>query len=264
MGKSRSPNRDKAFEIYKNNNGNIAPREIAKMLDESASNISSWKNQDKWGEKLDVGKAGKKRGAQKGNLNNLRHGMYCGAKRFNSQEFFKKYLPKVKENIIKDIEENDIHPIDIIWGMIVDGYSDLIRSSKIMHVKNSNDTTKILKKESNGENSSSKEYEIETALTKQATALKAKAVQMQTLNNLIRQYDEMIHDSLGLATEEQKLRIEKLRAEVSVLNGIGNEEQKLRIDKLKAEVSILNGGDKDNTKGNLDKLIEVFNKGPAK
>lgn len=264
MAKTRSPNRDKAFEIYKKNNGKIAPREIAKILNESSSNISSWKNRDKWEEKLQIKKIKKKRGAPKGNLNNLRHGLYCGARRFSSQEFLKKYLPKAKQDIINDIEKNELNPIDILWGMIVDGYSDLLRSAKIMNVKNSKDITHILRKESYGKNSHLEEYEIETALNRQATALKARSMQMQALNNLIRQYDEMIHDSLGLATEEQKLRIERLKSEISILNGIGHEEQKLRTDKLKAEISKLNGDNKETQKGNLEELLKVFNQGPAK
>ena len=52
MARVRSPNRDKAFEIYKEYNGNIANREIAKILDISEKTISGWKAKDKWNEKL--------------------------------------------------------------------------------------------------------------------------------------------------------------------------------------------------------------------
>ncbi|WP_242954051.1 phage terminase small subunit-related protein, partial [Clostridium puniceum] len=69
MGKTRSPNRDKALDIYIKNNGEITPREIAKVLGESAANISSWKNKDNWNEKLPPNKGG----APKGNLNSLKH-----------------------------------------------------------------------------------------------------------------------------------------------------------------------------------------------
>lgn len=52
MARVRSPNRDKAFEIYKEHAGNIANREISKILDISEKTISGWKAKDKWNEKL--------------------------------------------------------------------------------------------------------------------------------------------------------------------------------------------------------------------
>lgn len=48
MARGRSPNRDKAFEIYKDRDGNITNREIADMLDENEKTISNWKCRDKW------------------------------------------------------------------------------------------------------------------------------------------------------------------------------------------------------------------------
>ncbi|WP_283696898.1 terminase small subunit [Clostridium perfringens] len=48
MARARSPNRDKAFEIYKDYDGNITNREIADMLDENEKTISNWKCRDKW------------------------------------------------------------------------------------------------------------------------------------------------------------------------------------------------------------------------
>lgn len=52
MARARSPNRDKAFEIYKDHDGNITNREIAKTLDVSEKTISGWKAKDKWNDKL--------------------------------------------------------------------------------------------------------------------------------------------------------------------------------------------------------------------
>ncbi|MDU5492442.1 MAG: terminase small subunit [Clostridium perfringens] len=52
MARARSPNRDKAFEIYKNHNGNIANREIARTLGISEKTISGWKAKDNWNDKL--------------------------------------------------------------------------------------------------------------------------------------------------------------------------------------------------------------------
>ena len=88
-----------------------------------------------------------------------------------------------------------------------------------MNVKNQEDLTKVLKreKESSGDTSDSweKEYELQFAWDKQATFLQAQSRAMSELRSLIKQYDEMLHENWDNATEEQKLRIEKLRAEVN-------------------------------------------------
>lgn len=48
MARQKSPNRDKAFEIYKEHKGNIMLIDIAKQLDVSDVQIRKWKSQDKW------------------------------------------------------------------------------------------------------------------------------------------------------------------------------------------------------------------------
>lgn len=48
MARERSPNRKKAFEIYKEHNGRITNREIAKILEISEKTIAGWKSKDKW------------------------------------------------------------------------------------------------------------------------------------------------------------------------------------------------------------------------
>ncbi|KEI75893.1 terminase small subunit [Clostridium botulinum] len=62
----------------------------------------------------------------------------------------------------------------------------------------------------------------------------------------------------------------KLNDQIKALQWLGEhmdlatQEQKLRIEKLKLEVSKLNGDDKNKQKGNLDELIQVFKRGPVK
>lgn len=52
MPRTRNPNRDKAFEIYKSHNGEIDLIEIAKQLDTSPGTVRGWKSKDKWEQKL--------------------------------------------------------------------------------------------------------------------------------------------------------------------------------------------------------------------
>jgi phage terminase small subunit len=48
MARERDPNRDKAFEIWKEHNGDITNREIAKALSVDEKKIAVWKQRDKW------------------------------------------------------------------------------------------------------------------------------------------------------------------------------------------------------------------------
>ena len=71
MARVRSPNRGKAYEIYKKHDGNITNREIASILNEDEKVIAVWKSRDKW----NVVQQSKKRcttngkGGQPGNKN---------------------------------------------------------------------------------------------------------------------------------------------------------------------------------------------------
>ncbi len=227
MSRVRSPNRDKAFEIYKEHDGRISSKEIADLLNEKVSNINSWRSQDTWKYKL-KGRAGapkgnqnalgNKGGAPKGNLNNLQHGNYCSAEKFLNKGFLKKYIPTATRNIIKGIVEEGVSTLDMIWDNIVLCYASIIRSQKIMNIKNQNDITKELKKQSWGK-TESEEYEIQFAWDKQERFLKVQSSAMKELTNMIKQYDEMLHKNWDLATEEQKARIEVLKAKLGNTEG---------------------------------------------
>ena len=52
MPRARDPNRDKAFKIYKEHNGNIDLVEIASQLNLPPGTIRGWKSKDKWEQKL--------------------------------------------------------------------------------------------------------------------------------------------------------------------------------------------------------------------
>lgn len=52
MPRVRDPNRDKAFKIYKEHNGNIDLVEIASQLNLPPGTIRGWKSKDKWEQKL--------------------------------------------------------------------------------------------------------------------------------------------------------------------------------------------------------------------
>lgn len=233
MARKRNPNRDKAFELYKIKGGNITPKLLAEELKESAANIRTWKNQDKWEEQLGIKKNGRgapknnknavgnSGGAPGGNLNAFKHGERIPEERFASKKFLSKYLPKVTIKIMDEIVESGMNSLDILWTNIQIQFTAIIRSQKIMHVKTHNDITKEIKKEKsyadNNMESEEKEYEIQFAWDKQERFLTAQSKSVQTLMSMIKTYEELLNKNWDIATEEQKLRVNKLKAEVDLI-----------------------------------------------
>lgn len=227
MARSRSPNRDKAFEIYKENNGNIDLVKIAAILDISPGTVRGWKNKDSWEDKIngtlhkDKERSKRKRGGQPGNKN--AKGGPPGNKKAETHGFFSKYLPEDTFEIIQEIKKKD--PLDILWDNIQIQYAAIIRSQNLMHVKSQEDLTKVLKKEVNGDTSYTVEYELQFAWDKQATFLQAQSRAMKTLEGMIKSYDDLLHKNWDLATEEQKARIEALKSKV--INDSKSKEDKI-------------------------------------
>ena len=209
MARVRSPNRNKAYEIYKEYNGNIANREIANILDISEKTISGWKAKDKWSEKLNgvlqkeiqsTPKEKRTKGGQPKNKN---------AEKFG---FFSKHLPKETLDLMKEISEKT--QLDILWDQITIQYAAIIRAQQIMYVENKDEMIKELKKHETNEFGEKIEYEFQFAWDRQATFLNAQSRAMGELRSLIKQYDAMLNNNWDLATEEQKLRIELLKSKI--------------------------------------------------
>lgn len=228
----RDPLRDEAFKLFRNSKGKMTSKEIAEKLNKSVNTINSWRNKDEWSKKLKGGAPrgnsnAKGHGAPKGNLNRLKHGEYCDPSKFLDKGFLAKYIPTATKNIIKGVLENEITHLDMLWDNIVLLYSSIIRSQKIMYVKNQDDITKVKTKEAYGEASHTDEWEYQFAWDKQERFIKAQSSAMKTLNSMVKDYEELLHKNWDLATEEQKLRIEALKAKI-----VNNEDSKEdKIDK---------------------------------
>ena len=226
----RDPLRDEAFKLFRNSKGKMTSKEIAEKLNKSVNTINSWRNKDEWSKKLKGGAPrgnsnAKGHGAPKGNLNNLKHGEYCDSSKFLDKGFLAKYIPAATKNIIKGVLENGVTHLDMLWDNIVLLYSSIIRSQKIMYVKNQDDITKVKTKEAYGENSSTEEWEYQFAWDKQEKFIKSQSSAMKTLNSMVKDYEELLHKNWDLATEEQKLRIEKLKLDISKITGEENTDK---------------------------------------
>jgi uncharacterized protein YjcR len=258
MARARSPSRNEAFEIYKQHNGEILLKDIATQLGVKDTQIRKWKSQDKWEENLkgtlpknkrnvtneidtkkttkaskqancdDLNKLNKESskanstllgGAPIGNKNavgNIGGGAPIGNKNAETHGFFSKYLPKDTLEIIEEIKEKN--PLDILLEQITIQYAAIIRAQKIMYVKDKNEMIKEIKKHKDTEFGEEIEYEFQFAWDRQATFLNAQSRAMGELRSLIKQANAMINENPELASEEQKLRVDKLRAEIGRLS----------------------------------------------
>ncbi|MEH7665872.1 phage terminase small subunit [Bacillus sp. JJ689] len=256
MARQRSPDRNKAYEIFKEHNGDITNRKIAELLSTSEKTVSEktvggWKSKDGWIDKLngvlhknerstpkkDTKYSKKKPGAPKGNKNAVNN--RGGAKKGNKNAvgnsggsaplrngnavthgLYRKYLPQeifdLKEELIEAIN-ND--PLAIIWESIMLQYTQIIHAQRIMFVKDNEDMTKELRKNKLTESGFEEEWEIQFAWDKQASFLNAQSKAMSTLVTLIEKYDRLAN------TEEQKLRIEKLKKEIAAIKVDGDTNQ---------------------------------------
>jgi uncharacterized protein YjcR len=238
MGDIRAPNDIK--QAYKDYMEGMKYKDIASKYNVSLATVKSWKTRYKWDRKSmhtkkekvciqkendevlkpskeadlkDLSKKKKKssetnvnkKGAPIGNKNAELHGLYA------------KYFPEETQEIIELIKSKD--KLEILWEQITIQYAAIIRAQRIMYVRDKDDMARELKKIKSSEHGEEMEYELQFAWDRHATFLNAQSRAMGELRNLIKQYDIMLNANWNLATEEQKLRIEKLKLDVENIKG---------------------------------------------
>lgn len=212
MARARSPNRDKAYQIWLESEKKCRLKDIAKDLGVSESQIRKWKNQDQW-DKVTLlnskSNVTNKRGAPKGNKNAVGHGAPEKNKNAEKYGFFTKWLPEETREIMQCIDE--ANPIDLLWDNIQMQYAAIIRAQNLMYVKDQDDMTTTKIAESEGQFGGSEKWEVQQAWDKHSNFMQAQSRAMKTLESMIKQYDELTRSSM--ATEEQRARINKLKAE---------------------------------------------------
>lgn len=216
MPKAKNPKANKAEALFREG---LKLIEIAKQLDVPAGTVRRWKNTYGWqSERSDKKKANvrKRRGAPKGNSNAT--GAPAGNKRAEKYGFFSKYLPDETKEIFDAVD--DANPLDLLWHQIQISYAAIIRAQRIAYVKNQEDKT-------------IEWQEVQQAWDKQNDFLKAQARAQGELRNLIKQYDDMLHHDWELATDEQKARVDKLKAEAA---RIGENEEIEYLDDIESDV----------------------------
>lgn len=218
-------------------------KEIAEKHNVSISTVKSWASRH-WKKKgcnpKEKVATKKNKGAPIGNKNATGPPGNKNAEKFG---FFSKHLPKDTLDLMKEI--SDKNQFDILWDQITIQYAAIIRAQRIMYVENKDEMIKELKKHETSEYGQKIEYEFQFAWDRQATFLNAQSRAMGELRSLIKQYETMVNANWELATEEQKVRIKKMKQDIAY--------SKSRTEVEKSRIV-------NNEKNKEDKIDEYFNK----
>lgn len=206
--------------------------EIASQLSLPEGTVRRWKCTHKWENERSGMSSDKKtnvrirkRGGQPKNKNAVGNGGGAPEQNKNAEKygFFSKYLPDETREIFFAIEQAD--PLDLLWHQIQIAYAAIVRAQRIAYVKDQADKT-VEKVEEKDGNVIGEKWEVQQAWDKQNEFLKAQARAQGELRNMIKQYDEMLHKNWEAASEEQKARIQQLKAQADKISREnGNEDQ---------------------------------------
>ncbi len=275
MARQRSPDRNKAYEIFKEHNGDITNRKISELLSTSEKTVSEktvggWKSKDGWIDKLngvlhknerstpkkDTEYSKKKPGAPKGNKNAVNN--RGGAKKGNKNAvgnsggaaplrngnaathgLYRKYLPQELYDLKEELEEainND--PLSILWESIMLQHAQIIHAQRIMFVKDNKDMTKELRKNKLSESGFEEEWEIQFAWDKQASFLNAQSKALSTLSALIKDFDRLanIDDERRAKLEFIQVQIDKIKSTTN--NDDNNIEPVVIVDNISGDLNV--------------------------
>lgn len=193
-------------------------KDIAEKHGVSLNTVKSWQRRFGW--KREKG-AHKKKGAPYFNDNAVGAGPPKGSHNALVHGLYAKYLPDETRELVEALEEKSA--IDILWENICIKYAAIIRAQKIMYVDNAKDHSMLVRRKKHGDSAKEIEFEVQFADNRQANFLTAQARAMATLNSMIKQYEEMCRQ--GLADEEQRLKVEKLKAEVAAMKSLDDKEK---------------------------------------
>lgn len=196
--------------------------EIANQLNLPEGTIRRWKCTHKWdSERSDKNseRSERKKGGQPGNKNATGP---PGNKNAEKYGFFSKYLPEETQEIFSAIEQAD--PLDLLWHQIQIAYAAIIRAQRIAYVKDQKDKT-IEKVEKKVGKVIGEKWEVQQAWDKQNEFLKAQSRAQSELRSMIKQYDEMLHRNWEMTSEEQRVRIDVMRAKAQL-----NDEAEMQDD----------------------------------
>jgi uncharacterized protein YjcR len=234
MPKARDPKRTEAEQIYLVNGGNIDLVEIAKQLGLPDGTIRGWKSKDKWDIKLNgtlhSSERSKPSQARLGNKNSVGHGAPLGNKNAVGNKgggappeninaikhgLWAKHLPLDTLELVEALQTED--QISNLRRNIAIQEAAIIRAQSIMNVESKEELIKHLKKQTDGDTSSTREWEFQYAWDRQGNFLSSMARAMTSLTGMHKLLAELQPQGQEKGIKEQ------LSAFVDALTGTASE-----------------------------------------
>jgi len=221
MPRARSPNRDKAFDIFKEHKGDIPNRTIADMLGISEKTVGGWKCKDRWSDKLNgvlqtsERSTPKKNNPQKSTNPKEKLKKGCGspapgskfAKRNQAARIHglrAKYFTDSQREIMEDFQ--DLEVIDQLWIQIEIKFSAIIQLQKVMWVETADDHLQEESGNHSGDGGSGEQFKVAFAFERYESYIKAQTRAMAEYRNLVKRFLEMSGKD-----DERRLKLEGMQ-----------------------------------------------------
>ena len=178
-------------------------KEIAEKYDLSLNTLKSWIKRYKWSEEKNKGAPKRrKRGAPLNNTNAVGKGAPANNTNAKKHGLFSRCLPDDESReIFEELEGMD--KLDILWHNIKLQEVAILRSQKIMYVKDKDDKTETQIGYASGK-VESETWDVQQAWDKQGNYLKSLSRAQAELRNMIKDYLELEGKSKADASEAAK------------------------------------------------------------
>ncbi|MFS0878006.1 phage terminase small subunit [Solibacillus isronensis] len=236
MARARDPNRDKAFELYKQHKGNIPLKDIAAELGKGEGTVRGWKNKDDWDGQLNGTLQSDKQNAPNGNTERSnvkgekqsassptkperkRSGNPNPKNQFSHRNNPKwthglrsKFLHQEQIEIIEAFEDATV--ADKLWIQLEIKFSAIIRMQKIMWVEDENDISRAVTMEISNAEGDTAAYKVAFAYEKYETYIKAFARASAEYRNLADSFLKHAGED-----DERRLKLQKMQLDIDKSN----------------------------------------------
>lgn len=208
MARDRSPERDKARQIWLDSGGTMTAREVAEEAGVKPEQVRKWKSLDDWNAVLEAQKPPRKRGGQPGNKNAAGAGAPMGNKNAETHGAY------------SAVRIADLPPEqrEYIEGITLETETNMLTELRLLIAKEADLQNKIAALERADPDTLYIDRVVEMRTPKGQERLKQ---QMEKLEALQREEDSLLWDmdaeSGKLPTRQQEKKLERLQREIAAL-----------------------------------------------
>lgn len=208
MARDRSPERDKARQIWLDSGGTMTAREVAEQVGAKPEQVRKWKSLDDWNAALEAQKPPRKRGGQPGNKNAAGAGAPMGNKNAETHGAY------------SAVRIADLPPEqrEYIEGITLETEANMLTELRLLIAKEADLQNKIAALEGADHDTLYIDRVVEMRTPKGQERLKQ---QMEKLEALQREEDSLLWDmdaeSGKPPTRQQEKKLERLQREIAAL-----------------------------------------------